>query len=100
MLRKLDYVDILFLKLFDEKNSQCAKLINLVRLMKLLNPKLFALTVTFTFDEKVAEDILDDCWQIFIKMLPKFNPYRKSITYEIFLILKELISKHFYENLK
>ena len=87
-MRELSFEDKLFID-YRDNNSEEA----LNNLITNVSPWLYAIVISFVFDEDKTEDILD---KVIIKMVKKksqYKPEEKGIIYELFLIAKQEIFK-------
>lgn len=88
MSRYLCEQDELFLDFRNNRDDDSLRI-----LMKLTNSILYAIVISFVFEEEKAEDILDKSWIEFIKRQSSFNPEARGILYEIYLIVKKNMSR-------
>ena len=92
MPRDLSYEDFLFIDFKDNQNES-----SLVELMKHINPWLHAIVISFTFDDIKTEYILDESWIRFVNNKFNYNPYKRSIIFEIYSNAKNIIKNNLNE---
>lgn len=92
MARELSYEDFLFVDFRDSNNEN-----SLIELIGHVNPWLYAIVISFIFDENKTEDILDNCWKQFVNKKYFFKIKDTSIIYEIYLLVKIQIKSIIYD---